>query len=293
MDYLMPTSTRDIDMMPSTIETIDAGFYDWVNDSLNISVTTNKGWEKVPVLWLTAERAFQIKNNKELRDSVGKLRLPLVTVNRTSIVKDPRFKGGMQAHFPPDSQYPGDYKGGVIPIARRIGQRKTRDFANKDFRRKIKGIGKDGNPEYTGRHDNAKVVYETMTIPVPTHITLMYSIILRSEYQQQMNTMLTPFITRTGGINGFYFEKDTHKYEGFIQQDFSDSHNLTNLAEDERKFETKVEVKVLGYLIGEGPNDPRPKVTIRENAVEFRISRERVILGDSRPWAKDDGKYRE
>lgn len=279
--------------MPSSIETIDTGFYEWVDQSLNISVTTNKGWEKVPVLWLTAERAFQIKSNKELRDSVGKLRLPLITVNRTSVVKDPRFKGAMQAHFPPNSLYPGDYKGGVIPIARRIKQDKTRDFANKDFRRRISGKTKDGNPEYTGRHDNKKVVYETISIPIPTHITVNYSITLRAEYQQQINTMLAPFITRTGNINGFFFEKDNHKYEGFIQQDFSDSHNLTNLGEDERKFETKVDVKVLGYLIGEGPNEPRPKVTIRENTVEVRISRERVILGDSRPWAKDDGKYRE
>ena len=59
-------SEKDLEFMPSTIETIDTSFYEWVNQSLNISVTTNKGWEKVPVLWLTAERAFQVKNNKEL-----------------------------------------------------------------------------------------------------------------------------------------------------------------------------------------------------------------------------------
>ena len=110
-------SEKDLEFMPSTIETIDTSFYEWVNQSLNISVTTNKGWEKVPVLWLTAERAFQVKNNKELRDSVRKLSLPLITVNRVSIAKDPRFKGAMQAHFPPSTLYPGDYKGGSIPIA--------------------------------------------------------------------------------------------------------------------------------------------------------------------------------
>ena len=289
----MQNETRDLDIMPSTIETIDEGFFEWVNSSLNISVTTNKGWTKVPVLWLTAERAFQIKNSKELRDSVGKLKLPLITVNRTSIAKNPQFKGAMQAHFPPDSHYPGDYKGGSITVARRIKQDKTRNFANKDFRRRIKGVTKDGNPEYTGRNSSKKVVYETITVPIPTHITVMYSVVLRTEYQQQMNTMLTPFVTRTGNINGFFFQKDNHKYEGFIQQDFSESNNLSNLGDEERKFETKVDVKVLAYLIGEGPNDPRPKVTIRENAVEVRVSRERVILGDSRPWAKDDGKYRE
>ena len=55
---------------------------------------------------------------------------------------------------------------------------------------------------------NKKVVYETISIPIPTHITVNYSITLRAEYQQQINTMLAPFITRTGNINGFFFEKD-------------------------------------------------------------------------------------
>ena len=289
----MQSKTRDIEFLPSTIETIDAAFYEWVDESLNISVNSNQGFNKVPVLWLSAERAFQVKHSQELRDSVGKLKLPIITVSRTSMTKDRQFKGAMQAHFPPASLYSGDYKGGAIQIARRIKQDKTRNFANKDFRKSINGMAPGGTPEYTGRHDNKKVVYETVSIPVPTHVTMKYSITLRSEYQQQMNTMVQPFITRTGNVSGFIFGKDNHKYEGFIEQEFSDSNNMSNLGEEERKFETKVEVKVLAYLIGEGPNDPRPKITVRENYVEVKISRERVITGDLRPWAKDDGKYRE
>ncbi len=285
---------EDIEFVESTIETIDTAFYDWVDNSLNISVNTNGGWTKVPVLWLTAERAYQIKNDKELRDSVGKLKLPLITINRSSISKDPKFKGAFQAHLPQDNLYEGDYKGRSITVTRRIKQDKTRDFRNKDFRRSIRGKTKDGNGEYTGRtKSNKKIVYEEVKIPIPTHVVVKYSILLRSEYQQQMNVMLTPFITRTGQINGFTFGTDNHKYEGFIEQDFADKSNRSNLGEEERKFETKVDVKVLGYLIGDGPNDPRPKVTVRETKVEVRISRERVIVGDSRPWAKDDGKYRE
>ena len=45
-------------------------------------------------------------------------------------------------------------------------------------------------------------------------------------------------------------------------------------------YETSIKIKVLGYLLGEGPNRERPKITIRENAVEVKIPRERVILGD-------------
>ena len=46
------------------------------------------------------------------------------------------------------------------------------------------------------------------------------------------------------------------------------------LNEEERYYETTIPIKILGYLIGEGPNRERPKVTIRENAVEVKIPRE-------------------
>ena len=40
---------------PSTIETIDFAVYDWVNEKLNAFATTNKGFKKVPVVWVAAE----------------------------------------------------------------------------------------------------------------------------------------------------------------------------------------------------------------------------------------------
>ena len=64
------------------------------------------------------------------------------------------------------------------------------------------------------------------------------------------------------------------------------------MGEEERMFETKVQIKVLGYLIGEGDNREKPKVTIRENRVQVRISRERVITGDKIPWKDKDDDYR-
>ena len=121
----------------------------------------------------------------------------------------------------------------------------------------------------------------------------MYTVNLRAEYQQQINEMLTPFITKTGQLNHFIIEKNKHRYEAFIQQSFTQNNNLANMGEEERSFHTKVEIKVLGYLNGEGINDPKPKITTKENLVELRISRERVIVGDKIPWKTKDNKYRE
>jgi hypothetical protein len=272
-----------IELQPSTIETIDVGIYKFVDETLSLHTTTNEGFKKVPVLWLGSERAHQIKNNKDIRDSVGKIKLPLISINRDSVVKDPNFKGSFQAHIFEEA----DYKGGAITRVRRIQQEKTRNFANADFARGVK------NAKDTGRSNNKKIVYEYLTSPIPTYITVMYNVVLRTEYQQQMNDLMTPFITRTGQINSFLFSEDGHRYEAFIEQNFSENKNVTNLNQDERMFETKITIKVLGYLIGEGVNREKPQITIRENAVEVKISRERVITGDQAPWKKKDKGYRE
>ncbi len=87
----------------STLETIDIGLYDHINDIFDIHVNTNRGFKKVPVLWLSAERTFQIKNDRTFRDSIGKLTLPIITIERTSIVKDKTIKGAVQADIPNDS----------------------------------------------------------------------------------------------------------------------------------------------------------------------------------------------
>jgi hypothetical protein len=119
----------------------------------------------------------------------------------------------------------------------------------------------------------------------------MYSIVIRTEYQQQMNELLQPFITTTGGLNSFIFSYQGNRYEAFIQQDFAYNKNTSNLAEDERIFETKITIKVLGYLVGEGDNREKPKITIRETQVTVEFARERVVRQiESSPAGPEDKK---
>jgi len=276
----MPTKYEPFE--PSSIETIDTAMYKYIDEVLNLHANTNKGLEKVKVLWLGSERAYQIKNDKELRDSAGKLILPLMTIHRDSISKDPAFKGAFQANI---FEHP-DYKGGAITVTRRIKQDKTRNFANADQARSL------GNGNETGKIKNSKIVYQEITMPAPTYVTVMYTIAIRTEYQQQMNSLAQPFMTKTGNINSFILKNEGYRYEAFIQSDFAENKNLDNMSEEERMFETKVQIKVLGYLIGEGTNREKPKVSIRENRVQVRISRERVLIGDKIPWKDKDDDYR-
>jgi len=297
----MPVNPKEITFDPSTLENIDMGLYEWVKDKLNLHTTTNDGYKPVPVIWLGTERAYQLKKNKELRNSDNRLKLPIIAINRESITKDPNFKGAFQAHYFQDN----DYKGGTVTIYRRISHRAHGNYQNTIVSQayedgRVTGTYWSGSAglrpakdEDGNFIDKKKILYQQITIPVPSYITVVYNVLLRTEYQQQMNDLVTPFITRTGGINSFFFERNKWKYESFIQQDFAETKNIKDMGEDERMFETAIQIKVLGYLIGDGNNNERPKITIRENAVRTVISNERVIVGDKVPWKDKDNDYTE
>lgn len=265
---------------PSTLENIDTAVYRFIDETLSPHTITNGGREKVKVIWMGSERTFQVKNDKELRDSVGKLRLPLITVSRTSMSRDDDFKGSVQAAYLGEGQNNEEY----ITVRRVIKQDKTQNFQNASRRRKTKG-------DDTGPVSTKKIVYETISIPKPVYVTCNFEINIRTEYQQQMNHILPLFISARK--NYFLIENDGYQYELFIQSDYGLSSNQATLGQDERMFTSKVQFKVLGYLTGNDINDLQPVVKREESVVEVKISRERVIVGDKKPWDKNGEKYRD
>ena len=270
----------EVGMLASTIETIDYSIMLWLKEDLNMSARTSEGWKKVPVLWQAPERAYQIKHNKDLRDDSGALKLPLISIERTGITKDPTRKGGYQAHV-----YSKDKNGrtGRMVIAKRIVQDKTRNFAVAGNVRSQNKVNGDGSPQRYSPRVNKKIVIQSVSIPIPVYVNVEYKISLKTEYQQQMNDLLAPFIARTGQINAFVMRRNGHLYEGFVDQGFTHSNNVNNLAEEVRMFSSEVTIKILGYLIGEGENDDRPIIRVDENVVEITFPSERVV-----PEGNDD-----
>jgi hypothetical protein len=194
----------------------------------------------------------------------------VVKVERTAITKDPSRKGGYQAQIFSNQR---NGRVGRMTIAKRIKQDKTRNFAVVSNTR----TNTSGDRQKYFPRVNKKVVIETLSIPIPIYVNLDYKIIVKTEYQQQMNDLTQPFMTRTGQINSFIMRRNGHLYEAFIDQGFTQSNNVANLGEDERQFTSEVSIKVLGYLIGEGNSDDRPIVTKEESVVEITYPRETVV----------------
>ncbi|HAW80017.1 MAG TPA: hypothetical protein DCX27_10105 [Balneola sp.] len=262
---------KEVQFMPSTIETVDVALFNWLNEELNIFCTTNEGWKKVPLIWSMAERSYQIKDKKELRNK-DVFTLPAISIERTSVNKDPSMKGVAWSNIPRQN----DAKGGAITVARRLQQEKTANFQNADAKRIFN--------QQTYPYKSEKAVYETITMPLPTYMVMNYKLTVNTEYQQQMNEIITPFLAYTGQINNFFMNNDGHRFEGFVDGDFGLENNIANLSDEERKFVTSINLKVLGYLMGSDKNDEQPKMTIRESAAEIRIVRERVIFGDKKEY---------
>ena len=265
---------KELEIQPSTIETIDRALFDYSDEELDIFCTTNKGFKKVPFFWAGAERAFQIKHNRELRDVNGWIIYPVMSIQRNGISKDLVKRGAYYAA----AQNQGDLKGGSMTVARTIKQDKTANFANADSKRLILdtiGTGQSNFPR-----QNKKVVYETITVPIPVYLEVDYTLTVMAEYQQQINEIITPFMTKTGAINYFVIEKDNHRFEVFINSDYTLNNNAASLLEDARGYETQINFRVIGYIMGADKNQEQPKIVRRENAVEIKIPREHVIFGD-------------
>ena len=114
----------DIVFEPSTIENVDLAIYNWLNQKMDLYTETNRGWNKVPVIWINGERSWQIKHNKDLRNGNNNFILPVISIERTDISKDKDKKGKYWADIRPFN----DEKGGSIAIHKVIKHRNFMTF---------------------------------------------------------------------------------------------------------------------------------------------------------------------
>lgn len=263
MDNKESENLIQIPFEPSTLENIDQAVYNFVNEDLNISTRTNKGFKKVPVIWQGSERAWYTKKDPRTNDI---LNFPIITVARTGLSKDPKKKGIFQANVPPDLD------GASIQIAKRIAQSKTADFSNAFAKQKI------GQSTQNKRLKKTKTVYEFIGLPQVVHINPVYEVSLTSLYTQQMNEMIQPFMVRTGNINYKVIQNNFHRYELFMDSNFKISDNSSALGEEERKLEAKITFNLIAYLFGQYINEEKPKIIIKESIVEYKFPKETTIL---------------
>jgi hypothetical protein len=247
---------------PSTLENIDFALFNWVDKEVNPMCKSNDGFKKVPVIWTSAERTFQVKNYKDLRDKDGTLITPYISVERGTVSKKMSKKGAFQ----------GNIRGfDRINFSQIMNQEKTSKYANNDASNYYKKLNYAINP-------TNKVVYQTKSIRVPTYIEVQYTVSVKTSFLQQINEILQPFMTFTRGVNHFLIKNEGFQYEAFIGDSFEVEQGSSNLETEERQYISKISINVLGYLIGEDVNQDDQSVIVTENAVSIKFPRENIIV---------------
>lgn len=273
MSSIQPSEeTKDLPLAPNSIETIDGAFLEYV-EKLNLYCDSINGRKKVPVIWSSAERSFQIKNNPQLRDKNGSLIPPIISLERVSINKDPTKKGSFQAGVSP--------KNDRYYVTKILNQDKTSNFANADTKRIT------GQLNFQTSKKNKKIVYQHVELRMPVYVTVEYKINILTNYQSQMNEIVQPFIALTAQ-NYFIIKKDDYRFESFMDPSFTQE-SIAELGEEERKYRTVISVKVLGQIVGEGTNKEDRIANINENGF-LKTPRENVILDVTKKKKKKEIK---
>ena len=266
------------------METVDFALFNWLNETLDIYTDSNEGRRKVPIIWITAERAFQVKSNKELREIDSEsIIYPAMVIQRTSVSKTTSNERVVPGNIFPQM----DRKRGAFPLYRRIVRDKTQNFQNTV----AKNYTNDKQETFKLPFESKKVVYETLYTGYPVFVNMNYTIRIRTQYVQQLNQVLSPFQRFTGGINQFLVKHENHKYEAFIEDDYSITSNSANLGAEEKKFDAEIKIKVLGYITSDGLNQKTPFVISRESPATIRFTRERAMLNEKND-NNDDGFFR-
>jgi hypothetical protein len=199
-----------------TLYTIDSAILNYMNNRIKPIVTQNGNQIKVPVLYGDPERWKSAQRDGVLRDSVGKIQLPLIMVRRTSMKKtlinsavnkyyDRSFYDGWNRRTPYD-QF--SVTNGITP---------SKEYFN--------------------------------TTAVPDYYELTYRCMIWTEYMEQMNSIVENVSFES---DEFWGEPNQYKFRTTIKS----FDTLTELpTNSDRVVRTQFDMTVYAYLLPDSQLD--------------------------------------
>ena len=217
-----------------TLETVDSAVRDYFDKKISISVDTEKGRNKVPVIFAAGERWKMIRDNKGLRDENGTLILPVIAIRRTNIDRTPGMRAlGQETPF--------------ITVSKRIHD-KTGNIQNLVNTRKLNGF-----PQL-----RKSPVFEYLTIPFPDFAVVFYEIVIWTQYQTQMNEILQKIFYNYEHMDSFVMpveydgkkrKGNSYYFVGFRDGTVLPQSNVEEFTNQERIIKYSYTIKVPAYFI--------------------------------------------
>jgi hypothetical protein len=272
------TVTPDFHIPSSGIEDVDIAMFELFDKELPLQVGSTNGTniKKVPVVFAGGEKWAQLKKNKPLRDKSNSLILPIITIGRTAInqnLSEDIVGRGM------------NQRTGEIMVRRRLSK------TDRGYQKLINrtGIQNQNNVFLNNRtdpgpfrlspigdmlldpvvaeggfllSDKTKNIIETISVPVPQFVTLIYEVIIWTQYTHHMNqiieTLMSSYLPQVQG-----WRLDTPKGYWFVAEvedgSMSPETNFDDMTQGERLIKTRFNVRVPAYIFASSaPGVPVP-----------------------------------
>ena len=204
-----------------TLKDIDTSIMGHIKDVMRPKIREANEIIKVPVLYGNEERWKAVRSRGVLRDKNGSLILPLIMFRRTDVA----FDDSMPMSFDHDA------KGQFIKVVRR---NKWSSHNQYDRFSVQQGIQPTRELMFTG---------------MPDHVVCTYSIVMMTNYIEQMNILSDLFLEHIGTYFG---DSTEHKFLSSMDGGISDASEMT--ADGERLIKSEFSLSIKAYVIPEFTN---------------------------------------
>jgi hypothetical protein len=203
-------TTSDNTSLKVTLYTVDNAIIQYLNTRINPVVTQNGTSVKVPVIYGDPERWKSAQRDGILRDSIGKIQLPMLMVRRDNMKK----------------------AGNNSPVNKYL----DRDFYTGWNRRTPYDRFSVANNVVPSRE------YYTISA-IPDYYEFTYSCLVWTEYMEQMNGIIENISFES---DEYWGEANSYKFRTTIDS-FKTTNQLPN--NSDRVVRTQFNMKVFGYLL--------------------------------------------
>jgi hypothetical protein len=266
----------DFSLPSSGIEETDETLFDLFDKKLSFQVSIQNQSTKVPVVFSTGERFALTRRKSPIRDKNNALILPIISIHRTGIDISPSQKGfgtpiavrDQQSYIVKKrlSKKDRSYQN----IVNKLGIKNQDSVASKGgfadstvypgniaksgriaSRRNEKNITLTNDP--TGellRNDVGNNIFEIITVPYPTFITLTYEVTFWTQYMQNMNQLLEILFAQFSGQDHAFkmTSKSGFEYVAYVDSQLSSNDNFSDFSQDERIIKYSFNITVPTYV---------------------------------------------
>ena len=310
----------DFSIPPVGIEDADRSLFRLFDQVLSFEVEVNSQVTHVPVVFSSGERFALTRRRQPIRDNNNALILPIISIRRTNISHDASQSGYGTVISHKDQQN--------YTIKRRLSKtdRNYQNIINKLGLSNQKNVSSKNNFEnqssrpFSGSIEgrvasrrakassqeslNSKGdlladnlgdnIFEIITVPYPTFITVEYDVTFWTQYMIQMNQLIETMMANFSGQgHDFLLETDSgYQFVAYLKSPLGTADNFTDFSDNERIVRYSFTMVIPAYILApQQPGLPSPfRRTFSAPQIDFGIfeSSAPVIFDSQNPNSDGD-----